>query len=62
VLVRGKSGWCESLYKCLLDCLTCGGEKAAPRKKLKKVSLLVSGKTGIDGLFMDKVDLGFEQE
>lgn len=62
VLARSKHGWCESLYKCLLDCLTCGGERTAPRKKLKKVSLLASGKTGLEGFFIDKVDLGFEQE
>lgn len=58
-LKRGRIGWCQSVYKCLLDCITCGimkEKEIEPRKQKKTVSLLG---TGIDGLFMDQVQLGF---
>jgi hypothetical protein len=62
-LRRGRIGWCETFYKCLLDCITCGGTKENkendPRKQHKKISLLGSG---IDGLFIDQVDIGFTNE
>jgi hypothetical protein len=47
----------------LLDCITCGGTKEkelSPRKQHKKTVSLLG--TGIDGLFMDQVDLGFTKE
>ena len=61
-LKRGRIGWCETFYRCLLDCITCStkenSENHSPRKQ-NKMSLLGNG---IDGFFIDQVDVGFTQE
>lgn len=61
-LEPGKVGWCESIYRCMLDCVTCGGFgglEDAKKSRKKIASKLGSGR--IEGFFIDQVDLGYTQ-
>lgn len=52
------------MYRCLLDCLTAGNyqEDRKVRAKKRNASVLEVVSGGIEGYFIDKVELGYSKD
>ena len=57
-------GFCETVYRCLLDCLSGGQsvEKAKVKPRKGRGSLLDVVGAGINDYFVDKVEIGIKEE